>query len=68
MTETKSPEHDEVLSPDELANYLKCGRTYAYQLLAKGEIPSFKIGKLRRIRRADVEQYVEERAYAAGDR
>ena len=40
------------------------GRTFAYQLLAKKRIPSFTIGKLRRVRKADVDRYVEERLSA----
>ena len=55
----------EVMSPEDLANYLGCGRTFAYQLLAEGSIESFKIGRLRRIRRSDVDRYIEERAGSA---
>ncbi len=51
----------ELLSPEQLADYLGCGRTYAYQLLAQGSIPSFKLGKLRRVRQVDVDRFVEER-------
>jgi excisionase family DNA binding protein len=52
-----------ILSPEELAEYLGCGRTYAYSLLA-GPTPcirSFKIGRLRRIRQEEVDRYVAER-------
>ena len=57
----------EVLSPEELAEFLGCGRTYAYKLLARGEIRSFKIGRLRRIRRQDVERYLQTRLGAADE-
>ena len=50
---------DPLLTPEELAQYLNCGRTYAYRLLAVGEIPSLKLGKLRRIRRSDADHYIE---------
>jgi excisionase family DNA binding protein len=50
-----------LLSPEQLAAYLGIGRTLAYQLLAEKRIPSFTIGKLRRVRKADVDRYVEER-------
>jgi excisionase family DNA binding protein len=50
----------EVLSPDQLAEYLGCGRTTAYQLLREGRIPSFKVGRLRRIRTGDVDHYVAQ--------
>ena len=59
MTETKERKYGEVLTPEELAQYLKCGRTYAYQLLANNVIPSFKLGRLRRIRRRDAERFLE---------
>jgi excisionase family DNA binding protein len=58
VSETRSPAKD-VMSPEELAEYLGCGRTYAYGLLKDGQIRSFKLGRLRRIRRQDVERYLE---------
>ena len=51
----------ELMSPEQLAEYLGIGRTFAYQLLAQKRIPSFTIGKLRRVRKADVDRYIEER-------
>lgn len=53
----------ELLSPEQLAEYLGCGRTYAYSLLAgpNPAIRSLKIGRLRRIRRVDVDHYIAER-------
>jgi excisionase family DNA binding protein len=53
-----------LLSPEQLAEYLGIGRTLAYQLLAKKRIPSFTIGKLRRVRKTVVDRYVEERLSA----
>jgi excisionase family DNA binding protein len=58
VSETRSPAKD-VMSPEELAEYLGCGRIYAYGLLKDGQIRSFKLGRLRRIRRQDVERYLE---------
>ena len=51
----------ELMSPEQLADYLGIGRTFAYQLLAQKRIPSFTLGKLRRVRKADVDRYIEER-------
>jgi excisionase family DNA binding protein len=51
----------DILSPEEVAVVLGCGRTMAYHLISSSEIPSFQIGRLRRIRRIDVERFVEER-------
>jgi excisionase family DNA binding protein len=55
---------ERLFSPEQLARHLGIGRTLAYQLLAKKLIPSFTIGKLRRVRKADVDRYVEERLSA----
>ncbi len=55
---------EKLLSPEQLAQYLGIKRTFTYQLLAEKRIPSFTIGKLRRVRKADVDRYVEERLSA----
>lgn len=55
----------ELLGPEELAEVLGCGRTYAYQLLRNQAIPSFKLGKLRKVRRRDVERFIEEQTAGA---
>jgi excisionase family DNA binding protein len=51
----------EVLTPEEVAGYLRLGRTYTYRLLRTGAIPSWKEGTRRLVRRADVEAYVARR-------
>jgi excisionase family DNA binding protein len=59
-----SPQTEEtkkLLSADELARELGVGRTTAYALLWSGQIPSMKIGRLRKIRREDVEAFIEAR-------
>ena len=55
---------DRLLSLGDLAEYLACSRTYARKLIADGTIPSFKIGSLRRVRKSDVDRYVEARLAA----
>ena len=61
---TENRTEEALLTPEELADYLRCGRTYAYKLLALGEIPSLKLGKLRRVRRSDAARYVERKVQA----
>lgn len=56
----------EWLTTDELARWLGIGRTMAYQLLATGEMPSYKIGRVRRIRRQDVETWLESNRFRPG--
>jgi excisionase family DNA binding protein len=62
---TRTTAEREVFSPEELAAFLGCGRTYAFQLLREEAIPSFKLGRLRKVRREDAEQYIQ-RQLAAG--
>jgi excisionase family DNA binding protein len=61
---SRGREEGDLLSPEQLAKHLGVGRTMAYQILAQRRIPSFTIGKLRRVRKVDVDRYVEERLSA----
>ncbi len=54
----------EVLSPAELAEFIGCKRTKAYELLSSGEIPSYKVGRLVRVVRTDAERWREEQKRA----
>jgi excisionase family DNA binding protein len=54
------------ISPRELQELLGYGRTYCYDILARNEIPSYKVGRLRRIKLADVERWLEENKYCPG--
>jgi excisionase family DNA binding protein len=55
--ETERTEY--VMSPEELAKFLGLGRTRTYELLSAGAIPSVRIGRLRKVRRTDVDRFVE---------
>ena len=48
-----------LLTVPEAAESLRMSRTKLYELLCSGELKSIKIGGLRRIRRIDLELYVE---------
>ena len=50
-----------LLSAVDLARELGVGRTTAYSLLWSGTIPSLKVGRLRRVRREDLEAYIRTR-------
>jgi excisionase family DNA binding protein len=58
---TQAHETEYLMSPEEVRQHLGLGRTYTYRLLATGAIPSVRIGRLRKIRRTDVEQFIEAR-------
>jgi len=49
----------EWFTTDELIQWLGIGRTKTYELLRRGEIHSYKIGRVRRIRRRDIEAWLE---------
>ncbi len=57
----------EWFTTDELICWLGLGRTKTYELLRSGEIPSYRIGRIRRIRRQDVEAWLERNRFQAGD-
>jgi excisionase family DNA binding protein len=56
-----------LMSPEELAKFLGLGRTRTYELLSAGIIPSVRIGRLRRVRRTDVDRFVESRLEYVGE-
>jgi excisionase family DNA binding protein len=61
-------EGKEWYSPDELWRWLGLGRTKTYELLQSGEIPSYKIGRVRRIRRHDIEVWLQHNRCHSGDK
>jgi putative molybdopterin biosynthesis protein len=52
---------EELLTVDQVQELLKVGRTFAYSLIRGGELPSYRVGRLVRIRRSDVERWLESR-------
>jgi len=52
----------------EMADMLGIGRHKAWELIMTRQIPSFKIGRLRRVSRAAVERYIAEREAAEAGR
>lgn len=61
MSSPQTEEKTRLLSAEDLARELGVGRTTAYSLLWKGAIPSMRVGRLRRVRREDVEAYIKAR-------
>lgn len=52
---------ERLLSAEDLAQRLGVGRTTAYSLLWSGTIPSMKVGRLRKVRREDLESFIKAR-------
>lgn len=52
----------ELITIDELCELLLIGRSTAYRLLRNNDIKAFKIGKVWKISKASIEQYIIERS------
>lgn len=53
------------MSARQVATALGCSYSNARNLIARGEIPSFKMGGLVRVRYSDLQEYVDRLATAA---
>jgi excisionase family DNA binding protein len=51
---------EELLTVEQVQELLKVGRTFAYSLVRSGELPSYRVGRLLRIRRQDVDRWLED--------
>ena len=58
-TQHPSAGEEELLTVEQVQELLKVGRTFAYALVRSGELPSYRVGRLIRIRRRDVERWLE---------
>jgi excisionase family DNA binding protein len=52
-----------LLKAKEVADILKISRAMAYNLMLRGEIPTVRIGKCRRVRPEDLIMYIESNTY-----
>ena len=53
-------DHNEIMQIEEVMEYLNIGKNTMYGLLKSGELNAFKIGKVWKIPRKSVEEYVEK--------
>jgi excisionase family DNA binding protein len=51
--------HDKWLTIDELAQYLKMGRTKLYRLAQEGEMPTSKVGGQWRFDREEIDRWMK---------
>jgi excisionase family DNA binding protein len=49
----------DILTPDEVMDYLNIGRNAVYTLLNSGKLNSFKVGKKWKIPRKELDAYVD---------
>ncbi len=52
-------QHDEVLTIDELAIYLKVSKSTLYKLVQEGKVPGQKVGKHWRFKRDVIDRWLE---------
>lgn len=48
-----------LLTVPEAAKFLRIGRNLAYELVARGDIPAVRLGRVIRVPRAGLEQWLE---------
>ena len=53
----------DLLSMSELCQELGMGKSWVYRRLRSGEIPSVKLGRSIKVKRADLEEYLEKHRY-----
>ena len=53
-------DNNEIIKFEEVMEYLNIGKSTLYKLLRSGEITSFKIGKVWKIPRQSVEDYIKK--------
>ena len=56
-----------LLSIPELCQELGMGKSWVYRHLRSGEIPSVKLGRSIKVKRTDLEQYLENHRYQPSD-
>lgn len=54
---------EKYLKVTEVAEFLRIGRTRAYELVSSGEIPSVRIGRNIRVSRKELERWLEGRRH-----
>lgn len=57
----KFRQFDDILDINQFMEYLNIGKTTAYKLLRSGEIKVFRIGKVYKIPRKSVDEYIEKK-------
>ena len=54
----------DLLSIPEVCQELGMGKSWVYRRLKSGEIPSIKLGRTIKVKRADLEGYLDDRRYS----
>lgn len=54
---------EELMTVAEVQERFKIGRSKIYEIVARRELPAVRIGRAVRLRKADVEKYLEDSRY-----
>ena len=72
LPEEQRPEEEQsglgLLSISEVCRELGMGKSWVYGRIKSGEIPSIKLGHNTKVKRSDLEQYVQRQPYQAPSR
>ncbi len=60
-------EQPELLTVDETIRTLRLGRTRVNEVLRSGDLPSYKLGRRRLVRRQDIEEWLERHKAVPGN-
>lgn len=52
---------DEVLRPEDVQRILRIGRSKVYEMIARGELPVIRIGRVVRVPRRELERWIEDK-------
>ncbi len=67
---TKEPDPgaigSEIMTLRDVARYLSCHYTTVYRLVQRGGLPVFHLGSDYRIRRADLEEWIQQQSVVPG--
>ena len=55
---------DQILTLKEVAAYLRLAEKTAYRLASEGKLPGFKVGGSWRIKKDDLEKWIESQKHA----
>jgi excisionase family DNA binding protein len=56
-----------LLTVPEAATYLRIGRNLAYELIARGDLPAVRLGRVIRVPRTGLERWLEDEAASSGN-
>jgi excisionase family DNA binding protein len=60
------PVESDVITLQEVADYLLCHYTTIYRIVWRGELPAFRLGSDFRFRRSDIDKWIAEQHGPAG--